>query len=133
MSTRSQIGIYENSASIEKPTSIIYRHSDGYPEGKNGVIAVLMPFLKDFKSQRGDDTEYLAAQLVHRLIEKDKNHAISAGYYNKDSKYLGYGISNNIHSDIEYYYAIYPNIVIVFAVGNPDKKNTWTLINEIEY
>jgi hypothetical protein len=133
MSTRCQIGIYEENEKISPNAITIYRHSDGYPDRKHGVIASIMPLLKDFKKEHGNDTEYSTAQLLYKLIDQTKRCAVAKGYWNNSSKYLGYGVTNSIHTDIEYYYAVYPNVVKVFKLSEPENLSTWTLIKEITY
>ena len=97
MATRSQIGFYEAGDQLSKPTALIYRHWDGYPEG---VLNDIIPILKDFDQNRGlADVEYAAAWLVAKLKKDD---------------YLNIGICKSLHGDIEYYYAVYPDRIDVY-------------------
>ena len=73
MSTRCQIGVYENKdKSLKEFDVLLYRHSDGYPgkadNSEGGVLPEIIPFLKWWKSQRGiSDTEYAGARLLQWL------------------------------------------------------------------
>lgn len=86
MSTRCQIGFYENDKEeLENWDVLLYRHSDGYPEDDCGVVATILPILQDFQENRGlSDTEYAGAWVCARL---------------KDN-YLNIGISKDFHWDI---------------------------------
>jgi len=68
MSTRCNIGFYGDGTDkdLEKPEVLLYRHSDGYPEG---VLPDIVPFLKRFNAKRGlNDTEYASAWLMFHLV-----------------------------------------------------------------
>lgn len=105
MSTRAQIGIYEDTDLKAKPVSIIYRHSDGYPTGNGAVLPDLVQFVSEIMEKRGHyDAEYLGAQLLYRFIE---NHDCGVSG-------TGYGVSNALHGDIRFYYAVTPEGVHVF-------------------
>jgi len=105
MSTRAQIGIYEVNDLKSKPVTIIYRHSDGYPTGAGAVMPDLVQFVSEIVEKRGSyDAEYLGAQLVYRFIE---NHDCGVSGN-------GYGVSNDLHGDIRFYYAVTPEGVHVF-------------------
>jgi len=148
MSTRCQIFIVderEGHGNINDPCVMIYRHSDGYPEGKCGVVAALVEFLPKFMKHRGWDTEYMGAQLIASMIQGDKDYMIDmyqrrmdkaakgsddAVYYKKrlqeakeEVDFLGYGISREIHGDIEYAYVITRKGVRVFDVTQDKKGN----------
>lgn len=119
MSTRCQIGVYSTRPSketIKDFEALLYRHSDGYPDTKNGVLNDVVPFLKWWKTERGlDDTEYVSARLLQHLC----NLYDKASTYDKPSPFtgtLGHGISRSFHWDIEYYYAVYPDGVDVYDV-----------------
>lgn len=120
MSTRCQIGFYEKEEmDLNKFELLIYRHSDGYPEG---VLPELLPVLKDFDKNRGlDDLEYASAWVVAKF---------------KDN-YLNIGISRDFHGDIEYLYKVTPINLTVFAVkfnleGNTDINKKVSLIKVID-
>jgi hypothetical protein len=110
MSTRCQIAFYEKeSQKLKKPTALIYRHSDGYPEG---VKPELDEFLPKFLKQRGNnDIEYLSAQFLASMI---KNMHDWSDTLDEDSKntwsFIGYGICGDrkFHGDIEFLYALKP-------------------------
>jgi len=100
MSTRCQIGFYRSDLkAFTDFESLVYRHSDGYP---GGVLPDLLPILEDFDKNRGlDDIEYAAAWVVAKL----------------KTDYLNIGISKGIHGDIDYFYAVYPDKLVVHSVG----------------
>jgi len=124
MSTRCQIGIYEsNEDSLNNYVALLYRHFDGYPgkvDGSEyGVLSEIVPFVKNFISKRGFDTEYIAARLIQFLTNEHDNEMKKAHKRNKllrnpYYRYLGYGICNQFHSDIEYFYAIKPDCIVVY-------------------
>jgi len=116
MSTRCQIGIYErDSQPMAEPTVLMYRHSDGYPDGPHGVPYGILPFLKRFSDERGlTDVEYLPAWLMFHLIHHSTE---SMARWNSGKDYgapdgmdfLGHGICGKdcgFHGDIEYFYRI---------------------------
>jgi len=115
MSTRSQIGFYDAVESpITKPSMLLYRHSDGYPgsieKDEYGVVPVLLPYLQKFKLNRGNDAEYQRARVTsHLMQEHDRDR----------ESFLGYGIQSGeplLHSDIEFYYAIFPDRLEVYSI-----------------
>lgn len=88
---------------------IIYKHSDGYPEG---TLPFLEAFTKRFFDQRGDDPEYFVAQYLRQLAITEQEDAIQSEFYKDMPEYhpknsfLGYGVCplKNKHADIEYVY-----------------------------
>jgi hypothetical protein len=102
MSTRSQWSFREKGKQI----ALIYKHSDGYPDGESGGFAVWNRFIdkivKDAATSnygyRFDDAEYLAARFVVFL----------AVYENKENNlaFGGIGVSKELDGDIEYLYEI---------------------------
>jgi hypothetical protein len=38
-----------------KFTALIYRHWDGYPDDNSGVLATIIPFIREFKRLQGYD------------------------------------------------------------------------------
>lgn len=51
MSTHAQIGFYKSQTlDINKPNVLIYKHSDGYPEG---VTKLLTKFCREFEKSHG--------------------------------------------------------------------------------
>lgn len=143
MSTRSQIGLYANKdQNILKPEVLLYKHSDGYPEG---VIPIIKPFLERFAATRGiTDWEYCGAWLMHALVEehiavmKDIQISQNCTWLPVDGHdFLGFGICSEIHCDIEYYYRIYPNVIEVYETSFPRDDSKFTqqhfkLVNTIE-
>ncbi len=95
MSTCAQILVAGESVSL-------YRHSDGYPQGRHGVVGDLLPFLVKFVKFRGGfDPPYLMAQLVHHLVAKEHRFWAKrarlqfAGRdrdYYESTKYIGYAL-----------------------------------------
>ena len=106
MSTRAQIGFYaDDNVDQITPDALIYRHSDGYPTGGSGVVPFLIEAVPAIVNARGCyDTEYLAAQVLYRFIQT----------HDQGQSCLGYGISNDLHADIRFYYAVTPEGVYVF-------------------
>lgn len=76
MSTRSNIKLIDRCGEI-----LLYKHHDGYPESKAGIIEFLKPYLK--KSMKS--AEYMAEMLISQTECK---------------------ASSVIHGDIEYYYEV---------------------------
>ena len=122
MSTRCHIAFYENRAQdFDSPTTLLYRHSDGYPDGPHGVLATLLPMLRTFQERRGlDDIEYAAAWVlwsqINAHVEWVKGFAAEMGTDNTSTPMdgidcLGYGIcsGHGFHGDHEYIYAVYPD------------------------
>jgi hypothetical protein len=87
MSTRCQIAVEHN------PGVFIYMHNDGYPDGKHGVLAWLLPFVRDFHANRGHDPEYLTARIIARIAE------LVPGC-------LGLGVGSALHGDEAYIYVV---------------------------
>lgn len=125
MSTPCQIGLYENN----KRTVLIYGHSDGYPDGKNGILNILVPLVKDFIKNRGYyDAMFLSAQIVYKLIENSHNQ----DYFKDENKYSGFGISQNIVA-IEYFYKIDEFGIEVFETPDPWDQDSWKSVKTIYY
>lgn len=141
MSTRCQIAIFDQDISDKLTDTkfllrdwavLLYRHSDGYPEG---IIPDIKPFVQEFIDKRGHDAEYLGACLIAYLkhwhcgesnkqqqakleaaltslqpsindIQSKINdpHTINVNDFSIDV--FCHGISKKIHLDIEYFYAI---------------------------
>lgn len=138
MSTRSQIGFYESKPKdLNNFNALIYRHSDGYPEG---VLPNIIPFLKWWKSGRGlTDTEYVSARLLQWLCNEYDRHGAEfdkeAGRTVTTNEYtgtLGHGICKNFHGDIEYFYAIYPYSVDVYDTPFDAAPENWKLLISID-
>ena len=128
MSTRSQIAFYEEGEKdLEKHKALIYRHSDGYPEG---VIPDILPFLQWWLKRQGlNDIEYASARLLQYLCNLHDKHTVEFGkQYSRLGKEVediekgftgiyGHGICKDFHSDIEYLYAIYSDKVVVYETA----------------
>ena len=120
MSTRAQIVVKGNEEAK------IYKHSDGYPDG---VMPVLTELLQQFIAERGNDPEYCTAQIIRAFARDDEKHRIrqleylekeilnladkqEASFYKtlKESyskpSMLSWGVSNDWHLDIEYFYYV---------------------------
>lgn len=118
MSTRCQIGVYENDEKkFREFEALIYKHSDGYP---SATLPLLIEFVERFLKGRGYDTEYLSARLVQHLTnESDRDredYAKQKGYDCSAFTFTGYGICKDFHGDIEFFYAIYPDRIETFEV-----------------
>lgn len=138
MSTRCHIAIYESEedAKADKHHTLLYNHSDGYPDG---VLPILEPFLKQFKEERGmGDTEYLAAWTLHALMDDTVQYTLSAKKEGR-CKYApengmtgcGFGICTGMHGDIEYLYKIYPDALEVWEVDGRGEDQETKLIQTI--
>lgn len=127
MSTRSQIGFFENENNEIKTAEVyIYRHSDGYPESEHGVLNSLVPFALSFNEEIGlANTSHATAQCVADQINKP-------GYRN----FTGFGIDaamngNGLHGDIEYFYHVSPTKIKVYKARKSDCK-TWPIVAVVE-
>lgn len=126
MSTRCQI-------LIEGSDVVLYRHSDGYPQGPHGVLKLLKKSVATFVKHRGHDECYMPAHIMTDMIvahkksqdamirkaKKDGNPQYIASY--EAGKYLGYGVEaytandeaasedNTLHGDIEFLYVVKKN------------------------
>ncbi len=141
MSTRCQIGFYKNGEKeLTDWEALIYRHSDGYPEG---VLPDIIPFLLWFKEDRGiSDLEYCSARLLQYLCNEYDGHEKemekkfpSMRRRHKDENFtgtLGHGICKQFHGDIDYFYYIYPNAIKVYAVSFGMEPKGWKLLSEIQ-
>ncbi len=98
MSTRSQIKFKNSEFNIH-----VYKHCDGYPEG---VLPTLVPFVKEFFADRGDDECYFLAQLVRRFAIEDYKEHKDDEYCNPEKSFTGWGLDCVQHGDIEYLYEI---------------------------
>jgi hypothetical protein len=87
-----------------KPSALIYRHYDGYPSGHYGVMEVLVPWARAFDRARGlNHAEYAAARALYALM----NATAPDGN-------TGYGISNDFHGDLSFYYRVDPKQISVY-------------------
>lgn len=129
MSTRAQIGFYEDEENLGKglgqklPVAVLYQHSDGYPTSKEGgVVRSLIDICVPLVEQRGSyDVEYLAAQTLFRLVAR--HDAGASG--------LGFGISDHLHGDTRFYYAVTPEGVHVFDARTLNHLEDVDVLNEM--
>ena len=117
MSTRCQIAFYYDiTDALDEPAAMIYRHSDGYPATEYGVIADLVPALQSFREKRGFwDAEYTARSVLCTLATVDG---------------LCYGVSQKLHGDIDYFYAVYDRRIAVYAAGSAPAFETMGWLSE---
>ena len=128
------IGIYENAEQdIAKPSALLYKHWDSYPDEN---VPLLTEICTIFQERRGmNDTEYLAAWvmwwMVNKSVEarketykelKQKGSTIAEQYEEDGIDCLGYGVSQEFHADIEWYYRINPGEILVYKVNGWDVK-----------
>lgn len=100
MSTRAQICLKRDTAGFKETGGIyIYKHSDGYPEG---VMPVLQGLVTRFHNKRGNDPEYLLAQIVRQFAIEDNKE----GYSPAQDYFTGWGLDTIEHGDIEYLYEV---------------------------
>lgn len=105
MSTRATIWFHNKGAA--KPEAIIYRHSDGYPEG---LGADLKRFVAEVKSKLQDtrfsDPSYLAAKWVVFDADQHNGHYLDANETRHPLNFLSVGICRSDPGDIEYRYHV---------------------------
>lgn len=111
MSTRSTTHFIDGNE--KKPTAIIYRHSDGYPEGAGVDIYRFFDECAKLRDSRLTDSSYLAAKYVVFLADmfnRDwSNYNETTGeYVKKESKFdfISVGVVSRDPFDIEYRYVI---------------------------
>ncbi len=130
MSTRAHIAFFDaepGAEQVTKPDVLIYKHSDGYPEG---TLPQLTEFCKLFNEHRGlHNNEYATARCVQFMTNHDDKEM--AEWY-KETKipntdtfsFLGYGVGTGFHGDIEFYYVVTPEEIKVFEVNyNYDEED----------
>lgn len=109
MSTRSTTHfVYEGE---EKPTAIIYRHSDGYPEGAGRDILKFLDECEKFEDSRFGDPSYLAARYVVFLASKFANKGYDADFNPIPAdpwslEFTGVGVCGADPCDIEFRYVV---------------------------
>jgi hypothetical protein len=135
---------------MRKFEALLYRHSDGYPDTDSGVVKCLVPILKAIHKEHGYDIEYAAAWTMHHLIAtyllstkkffarmhrkytKQGEKKLAENYTpDKIRTFLGYGICQELHWDIAYFYRVYPNTLEVYEVKGENMRK-WPLINTIK-
>lgn len=112
MSTRSTTWfVYGNE---KRPEAIVYRHSDGYPDGAGVDILRFLDECGKLKDPRFGDPTYLAAKYVVFLAEmfntryEPDNPKAVDGYVPCESRleFLSVGVMRQDPGDIEYRYVI---------------------------
>lgn len=108
MSTRCTTHFF--SGNDERPTSIVYRHSDGYPDGAGSdILAFIDELHANVKDNRLDDPCYLAAKYVVFLARMFNIGYQGSGMYAVNESpldFLSVGICMEDPGDIEYRYEI---------------------------
>jgi len=139
MSTRCQIGFYPTKDTpLNQWEALVYRHSDGYPDTKVGVLADILPTLKEFHAIRGlDDCEYAAAVVIGELKRRQwewvrQYRGIDGKGLDRQWAMIGHGVSKKFHVDIEYLYAVSPECVRVFRASCSDWQNGNVEFKEIK-
>lgn len=111
MSTRSTTHFLDSELS-KKPTAIIYRHSDGYPEGAGADLLAFVERCALLPDSRFTDASYLAAKYVVYLAEMfavNYNHNIPGSDPTPKAErldFLSVGVCNADPGDIEYCYHV---------------------------
>lgn len=123
MSTRAHIAFFDAEPEVEqvtKPSVLIYKHSDGYPEG---TLPQLTEFCVAFNEGRGlRDNEYATARCVQFMTNFD-DAEMKKWYEETNTKndnkfsFLGYGVGTGFHGDIEFYYVVTPEAIKVYEVN----------------
>lgn len=121
MSTRSQI-------KVKGSEVMIYKHSDGYPEG---VIPVLKPILERFVAERGNEPDYALAQIMRAFARHDEEYRkkrleeaedeIVKNMY-KQPRMTGWGLDTVRHGDIEYLYKVDLEERVIYVLDVWNKK-----------
>jgi hypothetical protein len=110
MSTRCTINFTHGENVVAK----VYRHSDGYPDTKCGVLADLQRFFADVEAQAPNDTRfndpsYLAAKfVVWQAGENARTYNPATGAWEPAPplRFLGVGVLMEDPGDIDYTYTI---------------------------
>jgi hypothetical protein len=126
MSTRCQIGFMKDNKNPNKPEILIYRHSDGYPEGVKEAMETFFP--KFLKERGATDLEYMGAQFLASMIHDMQDWSKTLDESSTRTwEFLGYGICGDkeFHGDIEFYYAIRP------ADDEKAKKDVFHRVNKV--
>ena len=111
MSTRCTIHFHWGDETA--PTAIIYRHSDGYPDGEHGVPASLERFFEAVEEQTHDtrfsDAGYLAAKYVVWQADQFAYHYNGNGERTKAAPldFLSLGVLMEDPDDIEFRYHVW--------------------------
>ena len=143
MSTRSTTHFTDGD--VEKPVAIIYRHSDGYPEGAGVDIHKFLDECGKLDDPRFSDPCYLAAKYVVFLADMfNTRYDASTGTTqrcNSRLEFLSVGVMATDPGDIEYRYVVNCNVncnesgrptVKCYAVEFDWKTNRETAAEEVE-
>ncbi len=146
MSTRCHIIIEDKDTDCQ---TILYSHSDGYPEE---IVPLVAEFLALFHKRRGFfDPIYLPAQLLVFLVNKRSEYMLDYAKKERDKEannpgmhqsmyikrlidfdgnnFLGFGISNGLHGDVNYAYVITDGEVNVYETGyHSDFRESWSKV-----
>ena len=94
----------------DKPIAIIYRHSDGYPEGAGIDLKRFLEECSQLPDSRFSDPSYLAAKYVVWLADKfNQRYDFKTGTMTRPAsrlEFLSVGVLNSDPGDIEYRYII---------------------------
>ena len=103
MSTRATVHFCDVGQS--KPTAIVYRHGDGYPEGLGADLKRFVSTLKKrVKDKRLGDASYLAAKWV--VFDAQQMSKYSQQKEKTRLAFLSVGIVRRDPADIEYRYIV---------------------------
>jgi len=109
MSTRSTTHFLASDCTFNN-TAIIYRHSDGYPEGAGRDLISFLKQCKALRDSRLDDPSYLAARYVVFLADMFNNRYDSktGNRIRNESKldFISVGVMPDDPCDIEYRYTV---------------------------
>jgi hypothetical protein len=89
--------------------AIVYRHTDGYPDGAGADICGFLDQCASLSDSRFSDPSYLAAKYVVFLADKfNWTHSYKAGPIRPQSKleFLSVGVVMEDPGDIEYRYEV---------------------------
>jgi hypothetical protein len=105
----------------EPTEAIIYRHSDGYPEGAGKDLVRFLEITSELPDPRHGDPSYLAAKYVVYL----------ASLFAKDDilDFLSVGVMREDPTDIEYRYVVTagnPATLQAYEVSCSYPDNVWT-------
>jgi hypothetical protein len=108
-------------------TAMVYRHSDGYPDGSSGIVADLVRFVAWLTGEPEPrplhDLEYLAANWIY--WNKSRLARIRDG-----AEKLGVGICpsdpGHLHGDVEFLYVFDgENLKISERLGFGNRPGSW--------
>lgn len=93
-----------------KTEAIVYRHSDGYPDGEHGVLASLKKFFNEVQAVTTDtrfaDAPFLAAKYVVWEARLAQDYFLKKGQSPHRLDFLGVGVIMTEPGDIEYRYKV---------------------------